>query len=112
LRRIATLYGVDGLEFAHIESVLRLHGTQHQRGAARANDAEALASAYRVLEVSAEASSEEIEKAYRRQLSRHHPDKLKANGLPETMLEHAKQRTQQIIEAWETIKERRGLARE
>ena len=43
-------------------------------------------------------------KAYRRQLSKHHPDKLKANGLPDSMLEHAKQRTQQIIEAYELDK--------
>jgi DnaJ like chaperone protein len=48
-------------------------------------------------------------KAYRRQLSRHHPDKLKANGLPESMIEHAKQRTQQIIQAYEVIRERRGI---
>ena len=41
--------------------------------------------------------------------SRHHPDKLKANGLPESMVEHAKQRTQQIIEAWEVIRAQRGL---
>ena len=52
----------------------------------------------------------DVVKAYRRQLSRNHPDKLKANGLPESMIEHAKQRTQQIIEAYELIKERRGLS--
>ena len=45
-------------------------------------------------------------KAYRRALHRHHPDKLKANGLPDSMIEHAKQRTQQIIEAWELIRAR------
>jgi DnaJ like chaperone protein len=50
-----------------------------------------------------------VAKAYRRQLQRHHPDKLKANGLPESMLAHAKQRTQQIIEAWELVRERRGI---
>jgi DnaJ like chaperone protein len=43
-------------------------------------------------------------------LSRNHPDKLKANGLPDSMIEHAKQRTQQIIEAYEVIKVKRGLA--
>jgi DnaJ like chaperone protein len=42
-------------------------------------------------------------------LSRHHPDKLKSNGLPESMLEHAQQRTQQIIEAWNIIREARGI---
>ncbi len=40
---------------------------------------------------------------------KHHPDKLKANGLPESMLEHAKQRTQQIIEAYDLVKAARGM---
>ena len=62
-----------------------------------------------MLESSPGASDDEIVKAYRRQLQRHHPDKLKANGLPESMMAHAKQRTQQIIEAWELIRERRGI---
>ena len=62
-----------------------------------------------MLEVPAAAGDDEIVKAYRRQLSRHHPDKLKANGLPESMIEHAKQRTQQIIQAYEVVRERRGI---
>ena len=65
--------------------------------------------AYQILEIDPKASNEEVSKAYRRQLSKHHPDKLKANGLPESMLEHAKQRTQQIIEAFELIKSVRGM---
>ena len=68
-----------------------------------------LEAAYQILEVDAKATDEEVAKAYRRQLSKHHPDKLKANGLPESMLEHAKQRTQQIIEAYELIKSARGI---
>ena len=51
----------------------------------------------------------ELVKAYRRLMSRNHPDKLKADGLPESMLEHAKQRTQAIREAYELLRERRGL---
>lgn len=65
--------------------------------------------AYEVLGVAASAKDGEVTKAYRRQLSRHHPDKLKSNGLPESMLEHAQQRTQQIIEAWNVIREARGI---
>jgi DnaJ like chaperone protein len=65
--------------------------------------------AYQILEVDPKAPNAEVQKAYRRQLSKHHPDKLKANGLPESMLEHAKQRTQQIIEAYELIKSARGM---
>ena len=52
----------------------------------------------------------ELVKSYRRLMSRHHPDKLKANGLPDSMLEHAKQRTQAIREAYELLREQRGLA--
>lgn len=110
LQRIAAALGVGGIEFAHLEAVLRLRqGSARARAADAAADAARLAEAYEVLEVPASAGDDEVVKAYRRQLSRHHPDKLKANGLPESMLEHAKQRTQQIIEAWELIRARRGL---
>jgi DnaJ-domain-containing protein 1 len=34
---------------------------------------------------------------------------LKANGLPDSMIEHAKERTQQIIEAYELIRVQRGI---
>ena len=75
---------------------------------AASSEKSSLAEAYSVLDVESTASNDEVVKAYRRQMSRHHPDKLKANGLPESMLEHAKQRTQQIIEAYEAIKSSRG----
>lgn len=108
LTRIATLFGIGTMEFAHLESVLRLRaGRGRGPGAAPADDRQKLADAYRVLEVDSGATDADVEKAYRRQLSRHHPDKLKANGLPESMLEHAKQRTQQIIEAWDVIRANR-----
>jgi DnaJ like chaperone protein len=112
--RIAAGLGISMLEFAHIEAVLRI-----QRGAFRSDRmygapgpgarARRLEEAYHVLETTSAASDEEVAKAYRRQLQRHHPDKLKANGLPESMLAHAKQRTQQIIEAWEVVREHRGI---
>ena len=136
LLRVAALIGVSGLEFARLETVLRIrHRARGNRGEAadwnrpgarasreRARDEAqqerraapppsrmTLPEAYEVLGVSAKAGDPEVTKAYRRQLSRHHPDKLKANGLPESMLGHAKQRTQQIIEAWEVIREQRNL---
>src|ERR1700733_7433548 len=117
LQHIARTLDIAALEFAHIEAVLRIQrgafragrpDGQFQTGAAAARDRE-LQEAYRVLESSPGASDAEVAKAYRRQLQRHHPDKLKANGLPESMLAHAKQRTQQIIEAWELVRERRGI---
>jgi len=73
------------------------------------NLAERTAAAYRTLEIDASVSNEELTRVYRRLMSRHHPDKLKANGLPESMLEHAKQRTQAIREAYELLREQRGM---
>jgi DnaJ like chaperone protein len=113
INRVANRLGISPLEIAQIEAVLRIrsgafHQSQGQRYA-RSNANEQLDQAYKVLETTPSASKDEIVKAYRRQLSRHHPDKLKANGLPESMIEHAKQRTQLIIEAYELIRERRGL---
>jgi DnaJ like chaperone protein len=77
-------------------------------GAAAAQH-ERIAQAYSLLEATPQMSDEEVVKAYRRQMSRHHPDKLKANGLPPSMLERAKERTQQIQAAYELIRERRGM---
>jgi DnaJ like chaperone protein len=112
VKRVAANLGMSEFEVAQIEAVLRIQRGNFRREQHRpaADGARQLTLAYQVLEVAATASNEEVEKAYRRQLSRHHPDKLKANGLPESMVEHAKERTQQIIEAWELIKERRGIA--
>ena len=112
LQNIAARVGLGGIEFAHIEAVLRMRRTGYAgaAGSATGVDRESrLAQAYKVLECSAQNSNEELSLAYRRQLSRHHPDKLKANGLPDSMIEHAKERTQQIIEAWELVRERRGI---
>jgi len=119
IQRVAELLDVSRLELAHMEAVLRIRREQMRAqarnggsssgpgGAQQAPRGMQLAAAYEVLEVDARATDEEVQKAYRRQLSKHHPDKLKANGLPESMLEHAKQRTQQIIEAYELIKSSR-----
>src|SRR5215472_4723132 len=115
MSRIAAATRISGFELAQIEAVLRLQSggfyraraTDNGAGAGAAAAAGSLEAAYRVLETDANASDAEVVKAYRRQLSRHHPDKLKANGLPESMLGHAKQRTQQIIEAYELIKSSR-----
>jgi len=113
LHRIAGQLGVSGFEMAQIEAVLRIRGGSFRYappGAEpRVSSEQRLQQAYKVLEATPADSDQDIVRAYRRQLSRHHPDKLKANGLPESMIEHAKQRTQQIIEAYELIRERRGI---
>jgi DnaJ like chaperone protein len=68
-----------------------------------------LAGCYAELEVGSQVSDQEVTKAYRRQMSRHHPDKLVANGLPESMAQVAKEKTQRIQEAYEVIRAARGM---
>jgi DnaJ like chaperone protein len=108
LVRVASQLGISRLELAHIEAALRIRRGNFTRAPTR-DAAQQLVEAYRVLEAPSTANDAAVVKAYRRQLSRYHPDKLKANGLPDSMIEHAKERTQQIIEAYELIREQRGL---
>ncbi len=116
LQRIAGALGIGAIEFAHLEILARLQaqaaGYAPGRGGrvrAEAPGRDTLADAYEVLEVPASASDAEFKRAYRRQMSRNHPDKLVARGLPESMLEVAKQKTQAIQAAYERIREARGM---
>lgn len=107
--RAAMLLGIQPALFARLEAAMHGHGGQRVAGA-QENLAARAAAAYRTLEVDEAITNEELTRAYRRLMSRHHPDKLKANGLPDSMLEHAKQRTQAIREAYELLKEKRGIS--
>ena len=62
-----------------------------------------LQDAYGVLGLTPSASKAEVKKAYRRLMSQNHPDKLVAKGLPEEMMRLAKEKTQKISKAYETI---------
>jgi DnaJ like chaperone protein len=101
LAGIAERLGLSALEFANMEASLR--------GRQTGGKSEDLAECYAELEVDANISDAELIKAYRRQMSRHHPDKLVANGLPESMAQMAKEKTQRIQEAYEGIRMARGM---
>jgi DnaJ like chaperone protein len=104
--RIAAALGIDAQLLARMEAAMRGAAT----GVSAATQEARVVAAYRTLEVEPSVTDAELTRAYRRQMSRHHPDKLKANGLPESMLEHAKQRTQAIREGYELLRQHRGLA--
>jgi DnaJ like chaperone protein len=103
LAGIAGRLGLSALEFAHMEASLR---ARHSASPASTNN---LAGCYAELDVDASISDAELIRAYRRQMSRHHPDKLVANGLPESMAQMAKEKTQRIQEAYEAIRAARGM---
>ena len=64
---------------------------------------------YASLGVNASAGDEEIRRAYRRLLSRHHPDKLAAAGIPEEKVRLANEKTHEIRKAWDAIRKARNL---
>jgi DnaJ like chaperone protein len=112
LMRMAERLGMSGLEFARMEAGLRARSRGHSSSGGRpasGSPERPLTDCYAELEVSPQASDAEVVKAYRRQMSRHHPDKLVANGLPESMAQWAKEKTQRIQESYESIRAARGM---
>ncbi|MDH5692203.1 MAG: co-chaperone DjlA [Gammaproteobacteria bacterium] len=100
-----------GLQREHIIQLLNMVSAQRrysQAGGPQASRGPSLVDAYRVLGVSEQASDDEIKKAYRKLMSQHHPDKLVAKGLPEEMMNVAKEKTQEIKAAYEQIRKARG----
>ncbi|MBI1194292.1 MAG: co-chaperone DjlA [Gammaproteobacteria bacterium] len=114
LQRVSSHIGFTPEELAHLESMVAASarwagggaGPGAGRGPTRAQD---LASAYALLDVPESASDAEVKRAYRRLMSQHHPDKLVAKGLPEEMMKIAAQKTHEIRQAYERIKEARGF---
>ncbi|MGL5073973.1 MAG: DnaJ domain-containing protein, partial [Aeromonas salmonicida] len=124
LHTIADELGFSRIELARILAMAeaqmnffnRAHGGQYQGGEhggqqyrQEAPSADRLKDAYQLLGVSESDSDQDIKRAYRKEMSKHHPDKLAAKGLPPEMMEMAKEKTQEIQQAWEWIREARGI---
>lgn len=82
------------------------HSSQQYRASQQSTQLQA---AYTLLGITKTASDAEVKHAYRRQMSQHHPDKLVSKGLPESMIKLANEKTQQIKQAYECIKQARGI---
>ena len=118
LQTIADELGFSRIELARIlamaEAQMNFFHRQQQSGQGQQYRQEApsqdrLKDAYQLLGVSESDSDQDIKRAYRKEMSKHHPDKLAAKGLPPEMMEMAKEKTQEIQQAWEWIREARGI---
>ena len=107
LWRVARELGVGRVELAQIEALVRAQ-TRASSGQ-QADTGQSVAEAYRVLGVAATATDREVKTAYRRLMNQHHPDKLVARGLPESMMEVSKEKTREIRSAYDRIKAERGI---
>lgn len=83
------------------------HKSDHQHNGY--SSGHSLQDAYQILGVSQSDDDQTIKRAYKRQMSQNHPDKLSAKGLPQEALELAKSKTQNIQAAYALIKQKRAM---
>ena len=91
INNIATFLGINQKDYESIKAMFVKDTT----------------SAYRILEISPDASDEELKKAYRRMALKYHPDKV--NHLGESLMKAANEKFQQLNAAYEAIKKERGI---
>lgn len=104
--RAALIYIAQKLHFPlhELEGLIqKFSTTRHDTNQLSVDDA------YVILGIDQNLTDKELKRAYRRLLAQHHPDKLVAKGLPEEMMLIAKEKTQEIIQAYELIKKQRGM---
>lgn len=80
-----------------------------RRSRAPANSGGDYPDALRLLGVVASAEPEQIKRAYRRLLSKHHPDKLEGSGATPAQVRAATERTRDLHNAYALIRQRRGF---
>jgi DnaJ like chaperone protein len=99
---------IGRVELAQLEAMIRA-----QKGFKRSPegnaDAARLRRAYETLGVSADASNDEIKKAYRRLMNRVHPDKIAGANPGTDAVAAAEKRTREVRAAYEMLKARRSI---
>lgn len=109
LDKVAQLLGYSAVELQQLLEMFEAQAHFHDfRPGDRPAAADQIADAYRALGVDASCSDRELKRAYRKLMSEHHPDKLIAQGVPESMLKVATEKSQEIQAAYELVKKSRG----
>jgi DnaJ like chaperone protein len=91
ISRISTMLGIPAVEFESLRNMFYRN----------------VDSDYKILGIDEKATDEEVKKAYRKMAVAHHPDKVAQMG--EEYQKGAKEKFQQIQDAYEAIKKRRGI---
>lgn len=106
LVRIAQRLGLTEADVSQLEALLRsAMGGPSAAGGPPQKDR--LNDAYAALGITAQATPAEIKRAYRKLISKNHPDKLAARGLPESMRPVAEERSRELNSAYDLIKSAR-----
>jgi len=105
---VCTEFDVGRVELAQLEAMIRAQ-KGFKRSPAGDADAARVRGAYDALGMSPDASNEEIKKAYRRLMSRNHPDKITGSNPDSAVLAEAERRTREVRVAYEMLKARRSI---
>ena len=106
--KICVELDIGRVEFAQLEAMIRAQ-KGFKRSPAGDADAARVRHAYAALGVSPEATNDEVKKAYRRLMSRNHPDKLSGSDPDKTVIAEAERRTREVRGAYEMLKARRSI---
>lgn len=87
-----------------------LHGAGGRSGSSTRTSYSGDAKPYEVLNITPQATDEEVRKAYRSLSREFHPDMIASKGLPPEFSKFAEAKFLEIQEAYEEIKRRRGLS--
>ena len=101
-------FDIGRVDLAQLEAMLRAQKGFRQSPEGSA-DAQRVQQAYATLGVDTSASNDEVKKAYRRLMSRNHPDKIASSNPDAKEVAVAEQRTKDIRAAYEMLKARRSI---
>ena len=100
---------LSGFTDNFIAENFQTNGEEHTEEPCVAPQTDDLAEAYRILEVSSDASDEEIKQSRRKKLLEYHPDRIQGKGLPDAFIAFAAEQTRKINDAYDLIAVRRGM---
>lgn len=101
--------GRIGYDQATFKRLMEMVLNQSHFAGGKASSATALDDAYKALGVTKDSTDQEIKRAYRKQMSQYHPDKLIGQGLPEDMIAMATEQAKEIQLAHDLIKKSRNI---
>lgn len=92
-----------------VEEFLAKYTTYNNRANNNTSSSSNLKQAYEILGVAETATNEEIKRAWKKKAMEFHPDKVQGSGLSESFIDFAKQKFQDVNNAYENIAKARGL---
>ena len=105
---VAHTLGLSSSLFAHLAPKPQ-PGSQGKKEHTQTQKTFTLEDDYKMLNIKSTVSNAEVKWAYRKLMSRYHPDRLMSKNLPEELIQLATRRTQEIKNAYEKILDARGL---